>query len=181
MATAHDINMADPAVRRLLGKDDADRIVTPGEVEQPKMVQIAGDMDTGITSTTRLDLGKVEVVVAAKDHVLTVDVYAIPGEPLKVHLICPRCKHQLTIDQSKKAIDWDPLKPSPLPRSLVSSLPRELQINAVIGILSVATFQCTWELEDEMQDKHKDVHIVAASGSLCRFRAAIDRNVLKEA
>lgn len=179
MASAHDINLNDPAVARLMGTESG--IVSPG---QPKneLVQIAGDMDHGMMSTTRLDLGKHEIIVAVgpspSDGVLTVDVYAIVGEPLKIHIVCPRCKHQLTIDGDKKPIDYDRLAENPLPRSYKNDLPLELARKAVYGKLSVQTFQCTWELEDQMQDAGKDVHVIAG-GSLCRFRGAIDKNVLK--
>jgi hypothetical protein len=177
---AHDINLRDPAVARLMGNESG--IVSPASVASGKreMVQIAGDMDHGLMSTTRLDLGKHEVIVAEKDHLLTVDVYAIVGEPLKIHLICPRCKHQLTISGERKAIEYDPMALSPLwGLSIMNDLPREYARHHAHGKLSVEMFQCTWELEDEARDKG-DVHIIAG-GSLCRYRAAIDRNVLKEA
>lgn len=171
------INMQDPAVARLLGKESG--IVTPAS-GKPTMTQIAGDMDHGVSSTTRLDLGKSEVIVVGKEHVLTVDVYAIPGEPTKVHLTCPRCHHQLTIDGNRKAIDWNPTAPSPLPISTLREIPRELLRNAVYGVISVETFQCTWELEDRMQDAGKQDLGVIANGSLCRYRAVIDRNTIRE-
>lgn len=175
----HGIDLSDPAIRRLMGKPDSE-IVRPGEVASGKeIVQIAGDFDQGITSTTHLDAGKIEVLVAGKEHVLTVDVYAIPGEPTKLHLVCPRCHHMISIDETRKAIEWNPRAPSPLPPSYLRNLPRELVARGAVGILSVETFQCTWELADQMQDKGKDQNLILG-GSLCRFRAAIDRNVLKE-
>lgn len=175
---AHDIDMRDPSVKRLLGNEGC--LVAPGVASgKRELVQIKGDMDHGLTSTTRLDMGKHEVIVAGKDHVLTVDVYAIVGEPLKVHLICPRCKHLLTIDGARKPIEYDALAENPLGRSILNELPRELLAVATHGKLSIETFQCTWELEDHMQDAGKDDHVIAR-GSLCRYRAAIDRNVLKE-
>ncbi len=176
---AHDIDLRDPAVARLLGKDTG--IVTPGQAAAGKreLVQITGDMDHGLMSTTRLDLGKQEVIVAGRDHILTVDVYAVPEEPLKIHLICPRCHHRLTIDGDKKAIEFDHRAENPLGRSILAELPPELRSIATHGKLSVSTFQCTWELEDQMQDAGKDDRVIAR-GSLCRFRAAIDKNVLKE-
>jgi hypothetical protein len=173
------IDMNDPGVARLMGQGGG--IVQPGG-QQRELVQIAGDVDTGISSTTRLDLGKQEVIVADKDriHILTVDIYAIPGEPLKAHLICPRCKHQLTIDEGKKPIDFRPRAPNPLGASILADLPPELHAAGAVGQLSIETFVCTWELEDRQQDAGKQDLGVIARGSLCRYRGSIDRNVLKE-
>jgi hypothetical protein len=43
-----------------------------------------------------------------KEMFLTADVYAIPGEPMTVHIYCPYCGHNLSIRQDNKAIDYDP-------------------------------------------------------------------------
>ena len=183
---AHDIDLRDPAVARLMGKESG--IVSPGHVAPRKMTTVAGDMDRGLMSTTRLDLGKHEVAVLVRprgsetmiESVDVVDVYAIPGEPLKVQIVCPRCHHQLTIDGDKKAIDWNPTAPCPFPQTLRSELePAHHYLAAMPGVLSVETFQCTWELEDQMQDKGKDIHIIVGD-SLCKFRGAIDKNVMRE-
>src|SRR4029078_11074446 len=98
------IPLADPKIQRLLALDS-------GKALGP----LAGDVPdpTGLTSrhghmwTTRLSAGKEEVIVLFGDQVMTVDVYAIPGEPIKVHLYCPRCHKLLTVAQDRKAIDYD--------------------------------------------------------------------------
>jgi hypothetical protein len=186
---AHDIDLRDPAIARLMGKDTG--IVTPGELASGKreLVQIAGDPDHGITSTTRLDLGKREIGVLIRpkgsdtmiDGVLTLDVYAIPGEPVKAVIVCPRCHHRCEIDADKKAIDWNPTAPCPFPKTLIAELPPQHHyLAAQLGVISIETFRCKWELEDQMQDAGKDIHVMV-SGSLCRFTCTIERNVLREA
>lgn len=159
----------------------------PGSSRKATMTQIAGDEDHGISHTTYLNRGKQEVGIIFRPKrsvtmiagVLTVDIYAIPDEPVKVHLICPKCQHTLTIDAHRKAIEWSPTEVSPIQAALREVLPEESRyIAGNLGILSVAEFQCTWELADDKQDKG-DANIIAR-GSLCRFRGVIERNVLRE-
>ena len=182
------VDLADPSVQRLLGQQ-APSVVTPGG-QAKSMVNVAGDEDRGIMGTTHLDLAKHEIGVIFRPKgsatmiagVLTVDVYAIPGEPVKLHLICPRCHHTLTVNADRKAIDWQPTTPSPFPKTLREVLPPESQyLAAHPGVLSVDEFQCTWELEDKMQDAGRQDLGVITGGSLCRYRGVIDRNVLREA
>ena len=168
------VNLADPSVQQLLGEQS--RVATPGG-QAKSMVHVAGDEDRGLMSTTRLDIGKHEVGVIFRPKgsatmiagVLTVDVYAIPGEPVKLHLICPKCHHTLTVNANRKPIDWNPAAPCPFPRTLRDVLPPESHYLALHpGVVSVEEFQCTWELEDRQQDSGKDVGVIAG-GSLCKF------------
>lgn len=144
------INLADPKVKKILG-------------ERPKreLVHIAGDMDTGISQTIRLEDGKHEVLVTYKEFLLTVDVYALPNEPLRAVLICPRCKHCLTVPGDRKAIDF---------------VPDHTDFRG--GALSIETFECTWEIADAGEHKPG---LVAGGMTLCRWRAAIDNNIAKDA
>lgn len=86
---------------------------------------------------------------------MEVDVYALPGEPIRLHLLCPKCQHALTLDQTKKAIDWTPPPPG----------------GGKHGTISVETFQCTWEMGDKTE----------LGQPLCGWRVAIDRNVARDA
>lgn len=53
-------------------------------------------------------------IVRWKDVLLTCDVYQHVGEPMEVHLYCPKCaqhngaKHMLRITQGKKKVEYDP-------------------------------------------------------------------------
>jgi hypothetical protein len=148
------IDLRQQGVRRLLGETVRDDIVAAPKRE---LVHIAGDADTGLSSTVRMNRGKQEVIVTYKDYVLTVDVYHLPEqtkEPLQVHLICPKCRHQLRITADKKAIEWDGT------------------------YLSIEPFQCTWEMPEH--DRHTP-GLIAGGLTLCKWTAAIDRNIAKDA
>lgn len=67
-------------------------------------------------------------MVRYKDHVLEADLYGDPQSGcFVVHLLCPRCRHALTIDSARKAMSWENSQ------------------------LSVEKFRCTWELSDQRQ------------------------------
>jgi len=176
---AANIDLSDPNVQRLLDPEAARSRLGPATGKE--LVQVAGDMDHGMSSTVHLNAGKTEVLVLAKNGdvpLMTVDVYAMPGEPLKVHILCPRCKNHLTIPGEKKAIEWAPRDANPAYRGIVAlGVPPHMQQMALTGRLSIETFECTWEL-----DAHKKVGSSEFSGgNLCRWRAAIDNNVVKAA
>lgn len=91
---------------------------------------------------------------AADPFILTVDVYALPGQPVKVHLLCPKCRKALNIDQTMKAMEWQPPRAEDLPP------PGFTQPG---GFLAVEAFQCTWELTDQKE----------FGGELCRWKVGI--------
>lgn len=165
-----EIDMRNPAVRNLLGADEPG-VARPGAKRQ--MVQLAGDPGRGLVSTTRLDTGKHETLVLFRgrsgDFVLTVDVYAIPGEPLQIHFICPRCHKQGRITEEAKAISWSPTE------QRVLELP-DGQRTRTGGLLSVEAFECTWELGNEAHTPG----IRAGGLTLCRQRMVIDHNVARD-
>jgi hypothetical protein len=176
-----EINMNDPNVRSMLGADDA-RVQSTAPRKQ--MVQLAGDAQHGIASTTRLDTGKLEVAVVFGDHVMTMDVYAIPGEPIQVHYICPRCRKQGRITSERKLIEFDPrsTRPVRLPDgSLVSrDNPARLPDGGMLyndGALSIEPFECTWELGDEQHTPG----IRAGGIGLCRLTLGVDNNIARTA
>ena len=186
---AANIDLQDPAVQKLLGGGGArSEVVMPGSSKKATMQQIAGDEDHGISNTMYLNRGKHEVGVLFRPKnsvtmiaaVLTVDVYAIPGEPVKLHLVCPKCQHLCTVSADRKAIDWEPVSSSPIASAIREVLPEDSRYVADnLGILSVEEFRCTWELADQAQDTNKDAGVIV-QGSLCRFGGVIDRNVLRE-
>lgn len=161
------LNMSDPSVRALIGADESS-LATPGKRE---MVQIAGDPERGFTSTTRLDTMKQEVFVTYKDFLLTVDVYALPGQPIELVYVCPKCRKQGRITGDKKTIEFDP------GASRVMTLPNGAKVPTG-GQLSVAPFQCSWEMPDAGEHK---AGIRAGGITLCKLTIAIDNNVAKDA
>jgi len=143
------------------------------------IVQLAGDMEHGLSSTTRLNTNKIEVMVVYKDpsKFLTVDVYQVPGEPLMVHMICPKCHKTNRITADRKHIEFDAAAKNPVHGQVLSEAGRDLASLAETGQLSVSAFECTWEIGG---DKHVrgGVHTGA---SLCRQRLAIENNRAKDA
>lgn len=156
------------------------RVRTALGAERGGVVQLAGDPSTGVLATTPLDSGKCEVVVVYRGNrasgawgmFMTLDVYAVPGEPLVVHLICPRCHKPCTVDGSRKQIDFDPRAVNPLAGQIRAAKDPALALIADLGRISIAPFECTWELGD---DKHVrgGVH---TGVSLCRMRLGISDN-----
>jgi len=165
------IDLTNPAVRRMLG--DQDRPVAGGK---KSLVQVAGDAEHGVTSAINLDIGKIEVLVYANKGdvpLLTVDVYKVDGEPLKIHLLCPRCHNHLTIAQDRKAIEFEPRAANRQQANIRAlGISPDMQRIVSTGDLSVEEFECTWELDAKLK-------VSSFSGNLCRFRAAIDHNLLK--
>lgn len=170
MTKTYEIDLGDPRVRGML---DGPRT----------MVQLAGDAPDpsgsvagGMRATTQFTAGRQEVLVLYKDMYLTADVYAIPGQPITVHLICPRCHKPLQITGDRKHIDFDPRGRRVTAEAMASGKP-EIAALAESGELSIEPFECTWELGDETHQPG----IVQSGTSLCRLRIAIDRNRAKDA
>lgn len=171
MSEALNLNLSDPSTRRLMGTDDHGRIA-----QKRQMVQLAGDERRGMTSTTRLDTSKVEVLVAYRGRIgdfdMTVDVYAIPGEPLELHIICPKCRHKSRITQQRKQIEFNPGDFRPYTFVDGSRMPTNG------GLLNVETFECGWEMPEAGEHK---VGLRTGGITLCRMRMAIDHNEAKDA
>lgn len=159
------LNLRDPVVRELMGSEHADYLERKLASERAsEMVQLAGDMDHGLQSTISLAGGKQEVFVNYKDFMLTVDVYQIPGEPTQVHLICPRCRHQLRVTSDRKKIEYDP---------------NDYNFKSRGGRLSIEPFQCTWELP-EAGDQHTP-GIRSGGLTLCKLTIGISDNRARDA
>lgn len=176
------IDLRDPQVQQVLGLGNGGLATGKRPV-----VQLAGDAPdpTGLTdyrgamSTTRLIDGRSEVVVLYKDLLMTVDLYFVPGEPLRAHLYCPRCQKHSTVRGDYKAIDFDPAAANPAFSDIMATgaIPPELARIAAVGRLSIETFECPWEIGD---DKHVP-GVVRTGASMCRLRIAIDNNRAKDA
>ncbi len=144
-------------------------------VKQRELVHIAGDADTGMTSTINLAGGKAEVFAIYRGRAvppefpdglrLTLDVYAIPDEPTQVHLICPKCRQQLRITSDRKTIAWEPIRGNPDG-----------------GKLEIEPFMCTWEMPEAAAHAPG---ILAGGLTLCQWKGVIEhkhgRNLVRDA
>jgi hypothetical protein len=184
MAQNHSIDLADPRVQQILGGTSP---LSTGKARQA--VQLAGDAPdpTGMTSghgllsTHHMNAGKQEVAVIYGDMILTVDVYALPGEPMRAQIICPRCHKHSTIPGDRKRIEYDPGALNPMQRPILlhagrGELPEVARI-AQFGRLSIETFECTWERGD---DQHVPGMVHTGGASLCRLRLVIENNRARE-
>lgn len=179
MSDGVSIDTEDPQVRRLMGMEAREKTRFANQVERghQELVHIAGDADTGMSSTIDLSraAGKSEVFALYRGRYvppefpdglrLTLDVYAIPNEPTQVHLICPKCRQQLRVTSDRKHVNF------------------ELRPNSVDGgLLEVQAFQCTWEMPEA------GGHVVGIrSGglTLCQWKGVIDhvhgKNIVRDA
>lgn len=108
-----------------------------------------------------------------RDMVLEADVYALPGEPMQVHLICPQCRNALIIRQGNKVFSYDPGAPVPTPPGWTASEVKQAMPNGLGGRISVETFACTWEADGGIT---RDFGLAR-----CGWRVAIENNVAREA
>jgi hypothetical protein len=109
------------------------------------------------------------------EMIVEADVYALRGQPMYVHLLCPHCAarghtNALKIAGDHKAMSYAPYGIAPTfpgwsDRQMVNAFPR-----GTGGLLSIERFRCTWEIAPE--------HRVQL-GAVCDFEVVIDKNVLR--
>ena len=150
------LDLDDPHVRQSLGTSrERELVQLAGDAPDPMGTGMRGQQTTYHLNRSAIAHPLVEYHPGRADYaLLECDVYANPGEPVIVHLICPRCRNTLTINGAHKRI--------------------EIEGN----VLSVEPFGCTWEKPEA------GPHVPGLVGgglSLCRWRVAIDRNVAKDA
>lgn len=135
---------------------------------------VAGDQPDPMGGSVRGQAGQMNLTQTAlghpfirwRDFLLVADVYKIAGQPMYVHIICPRCLNALKIGEDHKAISYEPDRPPKIAPFLANA--------AVVnydGSLSVEAFECTWELGPERRN---------FGTGLCRWRVAIDDNIAKD-
>ena len=171
-----EIDLTDPRVQAALGHDEGGIVAPEGKRE---LVTLAGDQDHGISQDIHLDASKSVVAVwyPGKELLLELDVHHVPGAPIEVHAICPKCHNALRITSDRKAIEWDPRSENPMRKVIAARLSAKSVARAAMGKISIATFQCTWEMNAK-QSVAKDMTI--ASGNLCKWTAAIENNRVVE-
>lgn len=163
------VDLSDPRVRQMLGAPDH---LATGKRD---VVRLAGDERSGLSSIRSLTTLKQEVVVLFGDVFMTLDVYVLPGEPMTIHLYCPRCTKHSRITGKHKEIAFDPMSLNPQIKKIRASGNPEL-VPLEMGRLSIEAFECPWEMGDD-QHVQGGVH---TGVSLCRMRLVIDDNVARE-
>jgi hypothetical protein len=126
-------------------------------------------------------------VILWRDRLLTMDVYAVPGEPMYINTFCPLCEmrygenlnHSLTIKQERKPFH---LEPDAMPHAVAKKtgmsfeeMARYLKLPTVQHLSGVLTFDepfnCTWEEEPELRRAHFAV---------CQWRVIVENNIARD-
>lgn len=143
-----------------------------GDVADPSGTRLRGTaMGVDFSKTA---LGHPVIFYRAKDGTeffLTADVYAIPGEPLSVHIYCPLCANHLTIRQDNKVIDYDRDSRVSFSGYRTEDVIVGLGVSDLGGRLSVEPFRCTWEEKSDLRRSY--------GFGVCGWSVAIDNNVAK--
>lgn len=110
--------------------------------------------------------------------VLEADVYAMPEQPIYVLMLCPRClaggrQNALRIVQGAKAMVYEPAAAVPPFPGWTQEQMAHAFPHGAGGLLSVEAFGCTWEETPELR---RDFGM-----SVCGWRVAIDKNVVRDA
>lgn len=153
---------------------------TPEEVAAMESDHRGGLQATSTVNLTRTALAHPEVYYRAKDgqeFLLTADLYAFPGEPMKLILFCPLCtrangKTTLTINGANKKIEYDPTS------QFVLKLANGDYARS--GRLDVEQFRCTWEADRNAPVNQGGQGVIIAGANRCSWHVVIDRNVARD-
>jgi hypothetical protein len=170
------VDLSDPTVQRLMQGDSSP--VAQQAHDPRELVTLGGDDAEGFATTYNMSKSAfAHPYVFYKDLVLRFDAYRSEGEPLRIHLMCPRCGNYSWLRSDQKQIDHDMSRPPP--ETLMQRLaPAERRQAFIGGELSVEKFTCSWELRSA--GKHVP-GLVGGGLSLCKLTLAIDHNVAKDA
>ena len=105
------------------------------------------------------------------DFFLTVDIHALPGQPITAYIYCPLCNNHLTVKQTNKAIDYDPAASVKIPGYATEEILAGLGIDSLGGRLSIEPFRCSWEEKPELRRSF--------GFGVCGWSVAIDNNVAR--
>lgn len=137
-------------------------------IRQGVMADPKGERGKGLASQHNFDHNKVTAVIRYKDRAIEADVYALPGAPIHVVILCPKCGSASTIRAEKKAIDWQPHEPRAVGK-LVNC-----------GTLSIEPFECPWEMPDAGAHE-PGANKILGTANMCRLKIAVDKNIAKDA
>lgn len=158
-----------------------------------EIYQITGDAPDPASTSLRgvssgfnfVNTATAHPVVLYRDRLLTLDVYSLPDQPLKVMLYCPRCEarrkpgapmvQSLTISQENKAIHFDPNTLPRIPGFTHGELAKYLGLSSIDGLrgqISVEAFRCTWEEEPDLKR--------GFGFSVCGWHVVIENNIARD-
>lgn len=172
----------------------------PNEEAAKEIFHVAGNVpDPGGTGVHGISPGHTFTNVAighplliyktgADEGILEADVYKLPGQPMYIHLVCPKCLargvwHGLKITEGQKQFHFELEAPPTWPGwsrvNMRSAIARDIfkvephQIpHHWGGTLSCMPFECSFEAEPEPGREF--------SFSKCGWRVCIDNNVVRD-
>lgn len=161
-----------------------------------EVFQISGDHNEvgrthGISGPDFTNSTLCKPVVLWRDRLLTLDVYALPGQPMYVILYCPLCQMRdpdnkrnmsLRIMEDNKKIDLDVNRIPKFPGISTEELVAQLGLKSkdeLKGTISIEPFGCTWE---ESADQNKGGSMIAGGliTSCCNWRVVIENNIARD-
>jgi hypothetical protein len=147
-----------------------------------ELFEIRGDAQRGVTSGVNFTGVAAKPVVLYRDKLLTLDVYALPGQPMYVILYCPLCEvnrppdapqnQSLRISEDNKKIDFDPMATPKIPGFTSQELAQYLGREEVRGRISIEPFRCTWE---EKSDLRRGFGL-----GVCTWNVVIENNIARD-
>lgn len=114
------------------------------------------------------------------DTIIEMDVYAPPGTPMYVHLICPHClvrskvTQTLTIKADQKEMSYDPRGIAPTFPGWTDAQMARTYPRGTGGLISIARFRCAWEM-----DPKAAVAQGHSANPICDFDVVIENNVVR--
>lgn len=135
-----------------------------------EIFHVAGDvpdptMDTGLygkQSTVNLQNSRTaEVQIRYKDTIIFGDVYQYENAPIRVIIMCPRCRNALMITGDNKRIDYD-----------LAAAP------SIGGRISIEPFKCPFEAPDAGAHRHRSGEgaQVITGMSMCNWKVGVHNN-----
>jgi hypothetical protein len=116
----------------------------------------------GQQSTVNLQASRTaEVQIRYKDTIIFGDVYQYEGAPIRVIIMCPRCRNTLTITGDNKRIEYD-----------LGAAP------SIGGKISIEPFTCPFEAPDAGAHKrHSGEGAQIITGmKMCNWRVGVENN-----
>lgn len=127
-----------------------------------EIFHVAGDMKHGVSSTVRLDkTATAEVQIRYKDTIIFGDVYQFPDTPIRVVIMCPKCRNVLTITGDNKEIEYD-----------------LLAAPGIGGRISIAKFKCPFEAPDAGAHKRRSGEggQIITGNQMCNWKVGVHNN-----
>lgn len=127
-----------------------------------EIFHVAGDMQHGVSSTVNLQNTRTaEVQIRYQDTIIFGDVYQYEGAPIRVIILCPKCRNALTITGDNKRIEYD-----------LAAAP------SIGGRISIEPFKCSFEAPDAGAHKRRSGEggQIITGNQMCNWKVGVHNN-----